>query len=169
MGLDDRDYMRKRPLRWDERSGEMRLDEEEQPRGWWPGRARLHWRVVFAIAVAVIGFAGAGYWISRTQVPVVRFVGGPPGHDPVEQVPATPERRGPEADLPATIVPSMAQPIPAAEGDCKIKGNISRNGKIYHVPGSASYNATKIDESKGEQWFCTEAEAQAAGWRPPKN
>jgi micrococcal nuclease len=47
-----------------------------------------------------------------------------------------------------------------------IKGNISDNKeKIYHVPGGASYNATVIDPNKGERCFCTEAEAQAAGWR----
>lgn len=47
-----------------------------------------------------------------------------------------------------------------------IKGNISGGGeKVYHVPGGASYGATVIDETKGERWFCTEAEAVAAGWR----
>mgnify|MGYP005839445763 CR=1 FL=1 len=47
-----------------------------------------------------------------------------------------------------------------------IKGNISSSGeKIYHVPGGAFYDKTVIDEGKGERWFCTEAEAVAAGWR----
>jgi hypothetical protein len=50
--------------------------------------------------------------------------------------------------------------------ECRIKGNISKNGTIYHVPGSPSCDATKIDESKGEWWFCTEDEARDAGWRP---
>ncbi len=54
-------------------------------------------------------------------------------------------------------------------GDCNIKGNINKKEKIYHMPGSQSYKVTKIDESKGERWFCSEAEAQAAGWRPRKN
>jgi len=50
-----------------------------------------------------------------------------------------------------------------------IKGNISSSGeKIYHVPGGYYYDQTVIDESKGERWFCTEAEAQAAGWRKSK-
>lgn len=51
--------------------------------------------------------------------------------------------------------------------DCKIKGNINRKGdKIYHTPwGSKAYNRTKINTSKGERWFCDEAEAKAAGWR----
>ena len=52
---------------------------------------------------------------------------------------------------------------------CKIKGNISSSGKIYHTPKSKWYNKTKINTSKGERWFCTEAEARAAGWRAPKN
>ncbi|WP_430512892.1 thermonuclease family protein [Pannonibacter phragmitetus] len=49
--------------------------------------------------------------------------------------------------------------------DCPIKGNISKNGRIYHMPWSASYARTSINENKGERWFCTEAEAIAAGWR----
>jgi len=53
-----------------------------------------------------------------------------------------------------------------AAGQCLIKGNISSSGEhIYHVPGGAYYDRTKIDPSKGERWFCTEAEAEAAGWR----
>lgn len=54
-----------------------------------------------------------------------------------------------------------------APGDCAIKGNISRHGRIYHLPGSAIYDAVRIDPSRGERWFCSEAEARAAGWRPP--
>ena len=50
--------------------------------------------------------------------------------------------------------------------ECRIKGNISRTGaRIYHVPGGRSYEQTRIDTSKGERWFCTEAQAEAAGWR----
>lgn len=51
-------------------------------------------------------------------------------------------------------------------GDCRIKGNISWGGeRIYHVPGGKYYDATQIATGKGERWFCTEAEARAAGWR----
>ena len=54
----------------------------------------------------------------------------------------------------------------AGGGECRIKGNVSRRGtRIYHVPGGASYAKTRIDEAKGERWFCSEAEARAAGWR----
>ena len=49
---------------------------------------------------------------------------------------------------------------------CAIKGNINQSGdRIYHVPGSDSYDRTVISERDGERWFCTEAEARAAGWR----
>ena len=55
---------------------------------------------------------------------------------------------------------------PPAEG-CLIKGNISRSGKIYHVPGSRWYDATVIDVGRGERMFCSAVEAVAAGWRAP--
>jgi hypothetical protein len=50
---------------------------------------------------------------------------------------------------------------------CDIKGNISINTgeRIYHVPGQKYYAATRISPQYGERWFCSEAEAQAAGWR----
>lgn len=52
---------------------------------------------------------------------------------------------------------------------CPIKGNINREGeKIYHTPWSPWYDRTVIDESKGQRWFCDEAEAEAAGWRPAR-
>lgn len=49
---------------------------------------------------------------------------------------------------------------------CTIKGNISDNGRIYHLPGQAYYDRTRIIKSRGERWFCSESEAQASGWRP---
>ena len=55
------------------------------------------------------------------------------------------------------------------KSNCKIKGNINSKGeKIYHVPGGAYYNKTGVNQSKGERWFCSEAEAQRAGWRRSK-
>lgn len=43
----------------------------------------------------------------------------------------------------------------------RIKGNINAKGdKLYHVPGGKSY-----DRTKPEQWFCSEADAEAAGFR----
>ncbi len=49
---------------------------------------------------------------------------------------------------------------------CAIKGNISDKGQIYHLPWSPWYAKVKVEAEKGERWFCTEAEAAAAGWRP---
>lgn len=51
---------------------------------------------------------------------------------------------------------------------CPIKGNISDGGQIYHAPWSPWYMKTKISVEKGERWFCSEAEAVAAGWRAPR-
>ena len=50
---------------------------------------------------------------------------------------------------------------------CRIKGNISHNSgrRIFHVPGDRDYERTCISQSRGERYFCTEAEARAAGWR----
>lgn len=55
----------------------------------------------------------------------------------------------------------------AAPKGCPIKGNISDSGRIYHAPWSPWYSRTRINTSKGERWFCSEAEALAAGWRAP--
>ena len=53
--------------------------------------------------------------------------------------------------------------------DCRIKGNINAKGeRIYHAPGGQLYDRVKVDLEKGERWFCTEADAQAAGWRASK-
>jgi hypothetical protein len=49
---------------------------------------------------------------------------------------------------------------------CAIKGNINREGeRIYHLPFQQFYPRTRVDESKGERWFCTEEEAREAGWQ----
>src|SRR5690606_32629673 len=53
--------------------------------------------------------------------------------------------------------------------DCKIKGNIGSSGdRIYHVPGGRFYAKTQISIARGERFFCTQNEAQAAGWRPSR-
>ena len=57
------------------------------------------------------------------------------------------------------------QPVSSSGPDCEIKGNISRNGRIYHMPGQADYDRVRISEGRGERYFCSEEEAQAAGWR----
>lgn len=59
--------------------------------------------------------------------------------------------------------------LPAVAETCDIKGNVSTRGeRIYHVPGQKYYDDTRISASHGERWFCSEAEARAAGWRRSK-
>jgi endonuclease YncB( thermonuclease family) len=53
-----------------------------------------------------------------------------------------------------------------APSGCAIKGNVTKNGRIYHMPWSPWYDQIKIEPDKGKRWFCSEAEAMAAGWRP---
>lgn len=94
-------------------------------------------------------------------------------HETAEHCIATLGRKAIVSDAPPATEEGAATLSPTATsapqtGACLIKGNISKNGKIYHVPGSSSYEATKIDESKGERWFCSQDEARAAGWRPPR-
>jgi endonuclease YncB( thermonuclease family) len=56
--------------------------------------------------------------------------------------------------------PRPAQARQSIDG-CRIKGNHSRRGEwIYHLPGMPYY-----DQTRPEAMFCTEAEAQAAGYR----
>jgi endonuclease YncB( thermonuclease family) len=55
---------------------------------------------------------------------------------------------------------------PQAPQGCAIKGNVTRNGRIYHMPWSPWYALIKMEPEKGKRWFCSEAEAVAAGWRP---
>ena len=57
----------------------------------------------------------------------------------------------------------------SAPDDCRIKGNISDSGRIYHMPGQKHYEQTRINTARGERWFCSEAEARAAGWRRARN
>lgn len=75
-----------------------------------------------------------------------------------------------EPSPPAThSTPAAPATAETGPNGCTVKGNVSSNGKIYHVPGSRDYARTSIDESRGERWFCSVAEAEAAGWRAPGN
>lgn len=76
--------------------------------------------------------------------------------------------------LGAAAVPTNAQTLllgavsssEAPSPDCVIKGNVNRKGeRIYHLPGQLNYAHVNMDKGLGERWFCTEADAEAAGWR----
>jgi endonuclease YncB( thermonuclease family) len=51
---------------------------------------------------------------------------------------------------------------------CTIKGNIdknsAKNNRKYYLPNCAQYQFTLVEEDLGEGWFCTEKEAQSAGF-----
>ncbi|MFN3745782.1 MAG: thermonuclease family protein [Hyphomicrobiaceae bacterium] len=53
---------------------------------------------------------------------------------------------------------------------CPIKGKVAgRRGdvvKTYHLPWSPAYVRLRVVSARGERWFCSEAEAQAAGFAP---
>ncbi len=85
--------------------------------------------------------------------------------------------------------PSAAAPAAAVEGECQypthadaettggkkvggpsdpvIKGYIlnTDSSKVYYLPGAQAYKRVKLDTSKGMKYFCSEAEAQAAGFK----
>lgn len=66
----------------------------------------------------------------------------------------------------AHLQPDDKQPNSEQSKDCAIKGNINDRGRhIYHMPGDKFYSRTIISAAKGERWFCSEAEAVAAGWQ----
>ena len=69
-------------------------------------------------------------------------------------------------------------PSPGDGGKCDysgtsqhvIKGNIDRRtgALAYHVPGGLFYDSTSVDGAQGDQWFCLELEAIAAGFKRSK-
>lgn len=70
-----------------------------------------------------------------------------------------------EIARPADYRAALAAGPDAPDPGCAIKGNISDGGRIYHVPGSRDYARTSINTNRGERWFCSAAQAEAAGWR----
>lgn len=55
--------------------------------------------------------------------------------------------------------------------DCLIKGNADRHSsqKIYHFPGCSGYPQVMVEKDLGEDWFCSEAEAEKAGFVKSQN
>lgn len=48
--------------------------------------------------------------------------------------------------------------------DCVIKGNMRDGAKTYHLPSCDNYSQVIVDEAFGDQWFCAETDAIAAGF-----
>ena len=81
-------------------------------------------------------------------------------------------RVGGEAkSLPPTLVAS-----PPPDPACPIKGNVNAKGeRIYQSRVTKTTTALSWQNcydhgmcAHGKRWFCSDAEAEAAGWRPPK-
>ena len=78
------------------------------------------------------------------------------------------------AEIYAAAEPMRVEP-PAPNPACPIKGNVNRKGdRIYQEPGGRDYDRVVMENcdehgmcAHGKRWFCTAAEAEAAGWRQP--
>lgn len=59
----------------------------------------------------------------------------------------------------------IVSPTPPS-AKCVIKGNIDKGtwDHLYHLPNCRHYNQIVLDQDMGEQFFCSEKEAQAAGF-----
>jgi len=69
--------------------------------------------------------------------------------------------RSSERDRPTRYRTPTPRSVATFAGGCVIKGNHSRRGEwIYHLPGMPYYNQTRAEEM-----FCTEEQAQRAGYR----
>jgi endonuclease YncB( thermonuclease family) len=92
-----------------------------------------------------------GIWGSTFATPTY-YRSAHPREEPLRKV---------EEEAPRPAPGRRARPSAAAQTGCTIKGNHSHRGEwIYHLPGMPYYNATRP-----EAMFCSEAEAQAAGYR----
>lgn len=83
---------------------------------------------------------------------LTRFQGG--------TLPVLDDWRGPqvECDFTNSIVPVIKGKVDPKTGDM-----------YYLVPGSTAYERTFVIESGGDQWFCTELDARAQGFRQSRS
>lgn len=55
---------------------------------------------------------------------------------------------------------------PLPEYGCQIKGNLDRLDKRwYHLPSDRHHKQAVVNLENGDRWFCSEEEAQAAGFK----
>ena len=52
---------------------------------------------------------------------------------------------------------------------CNIKGNVKDGKKTYFFPGCGNYSNVALELDQGDQWFCSEKEASAAGFTKATN
>ena len=53
-----------------------------------------------------------------------------------------------------------------APDGCPIKGSVRGSRRYYVVPWARGYERVQVSRSRGERWFCSESEAQEAGFKP---
>lgn len=132
--------------------------------------------VIFGVLI-VLGMCGSIFGSNRTT-PAVAPAPIPTDAPAPTEMSATAAPEPTEVpDATNTPSPTLA-PLPTLAGvrptgsDCPadhpVKGNIrdrepDKGAKIYHLPGSSSYDATKP-----ERCFVDAAEAEQAGYRAPK-
>ena len=61
------------------------------------------------------------------------------------------------------------QPENLEDPNCSIKGNKRDNKKLYSFQGCSNYQRTVIELHKGDEWFCSEKEAQKHGFKKSGN
>ena len=77
---------------------------------------------------------------------------------------------------PPILVRDSAPPVasnltsPGSKAIKPVKGKITKRGeRVYHLPESRYYEISRIDPEKGERYFATVSEAEAAGWRAARH
>jgi endonuclease YncB( thermonuclease family) len=52
-----------------------------------------------------------------------------------------------------------------APDGCPIKGLVRDGDRVYVLPGASDYERGKVQTSRGGRWFCSEQDAQSAGFK----
>lgn len=71
-----------------------------------------------------------------------------------------------EAERPSDYRETRWQEAKRASPDgCPIKGSVRGGRRLYLVPWARGYDQARVTPSRGERWFCSESEAQNAGFK----
>ena len=74
---------------------------------------------------------------------------------------------GGEAERPAEFrAKAWEEAKRRAPDGCPIKGLVTGGARVYVLPWSPDYDRGRIQKARGERWFCSEREAEAAGFKP---
>lgn len=65
--------------------------------------------------------------------------------------------------------PQCYQSVNPQNSKCLIKGNVREGKKTYFFPSCGNYSNVALELDQGDQWFCTEQQAQAAGFTKAAN